>query len=98
MSPDFHVNSSTIDPSKFANGLNPRLDAWVIVSQCARTVLTVIQRMAPNGSSDFSRLLRPTGEQICPSLLAGLNRSNFKASAPGAKLTPPCANPVSNEA
>ena len=43
-------------------------------------------------------LLRPTGEKIWPSLLAGLNRSNFKASAPGAKLMPPCANPRSRDA
>jgi len=29
--------------------------------------------------------------------VAGLNRSNFRASASGAKLIPPWANPVSKE-
>ena len=84
-------------PTKPEKTLNPRLEACTMVSQLARTALIASQRIAPNGSSDFNKLLRPVGEKIWPSLLTGLKRSNFQASAPGAKLMPPCATPENAE-
>src|ERR1700753_3095109 len=84
-------------PRNPVKALNQRLEACTIVSQLVWIELIASQRMAANGSSDFNKLLSPRGEKSWPSLPAGLNRSNFKASAPGAKLKPPCASPANTE-
>src|SRR5579872_4571209 len=56
-----------------------------------------IHTIAAKGSSDLRMVLRPAGEKICPSLLAGLKRSNLNDRASGAKTKPPWARPTKSD-
>ena len=52
-------------PTKPANTLSPRLEACTVVFQLARTELIAKPKNGcRTGSSDFNKLLRPTGEKI----------------------------------